>query len=367
VGISGLLLAAVLGLRVRVLDPSGAAVPKAAVTLQCAHARSHRAVTGSNGEAAFPAADAAACTLLVEARGFEPRPEPVIEPDATGLFELRLTLARREEKVTVGEDTRESLARERSFSQVLTPEEIASLPDDPEEMENELKRRAGPGAVLRVNGFSGGRLPPKSQIRQIRIQTNRFAAEYHEGGHPGIEIVTKPGLGGWRTAVGGGLRDGAWASDPPLASAGGRRPHTSAFTLDGPLRKDKTSLALQLQARNATDVYAVTALSPARPPPCIPPSRSSSQGASSMRGARPDRARVQHNTFDRDGVDRAASSLPSRAADDRTEDLLRLSTRASRGGLGHGTRLQLRREEITWTPETRATAIDVPARSGGAT
>jgi hypothetical protein len=90
VGISGLLLAAVLGLRVRVLDPSGAAVPKAAVTLQCAHARPHKAVTGSNGEAVFPAADAAACTLLVEARGFEPRPEPVIEPDASCLFAVRL-------------------------------------------------------------------------------------------------------------------------------------------------------------------------------------------------------------------------------------------------------------------------------------
>ena len=142
--LSFLLLAAVVGLRVRVLDPSGAAVPKAAVTLQCAPMRPHKAVTGSNGEAAFPVADASACTLLVEARGFEPHTEREMAPDASGLFTVRLTLARREEKVTVGDDTRESLARERSFSQVLTPEEIASLPDDPEEMENELSgARAG--------------------------------------------------------------------------------------------------------------------------------------------------------------------------------------------------------------------------------
>ena len=373
--ISGLLLAAVLGLRVRVLDPSGAAVPKAAVTLQCAQARSHKAVTGSNGEAVFPIADAAACTLLVEARGFEPRPEPVIEPDASGLFAVRLTLARREEKVTVGEDTRESLARERSFSQVLSPEEIASLPDDPEEMENELKRRAGPGAVLRVNGFSGGRLPPKSQIRQIRIQTNRFAAEYHEGGHPGIEIVTKPGLGSWRTAVGGGVRDGAWAADPPLASAGGAQSaQRFSFTLDGPLRKDRTSLALQLQARDATDVYAVTALSPDAPATVRPTQQKLDfQGRVEHAWGKSQtaRAEVQHNTFDRDGVGTGGLVLPERGyADDRTEDLLRLSNQGvTRGAWATDTRVQLRREEIRWTPETRATAIDVLGAfsSGGAT
>jgi len=370
-----LALLAAAALRVRVLDPSGAAVPKAAVTLQCPDARPRLAVTSTSGEVAFPVADAASCALRVDARGFEPFAESSAAADAGGLIAVRLALARREEKVTVGEDTRESLARERSFSQILTPEEIASLPDDPEEMEDELKRRAGPGAVLRVNGFSGGRLPPKSQIRQIRIQTNRYAAEYHEGGHPGIDIVTKPGLGSWRTAVGGSLRADDWSAPPPLASADGdQSAHRLSFTLDGPLRKDRTSLSLQIQSRDAADAAAVTALTPTAPATVrLTQQKLDLQGRIEHAWGKTQtaRAEVQRNTFDRDGVGTGGLVLPERGyADDRAEDLLRLSNQGiTLGAWATDTRLQVRREEITWTPETRAAAVDVLGAfsSGGAT
>ena len=370
-----LALLAAAALRVRVLDPSGAAVPKAAVTLQCPDARPRRAVTSTSGEVAFPVADAASCALRVDARGFEPFAESSATADAGGLIAVRLALARREEKVTVGEDTRESLAHERSFSQILTPEEIASLPDDPEEMEDELKRRAGPGAVLRVNGFSGGRLPPKSQIRQIRIQTNRYAAEYHEGGHPGIDIVTKPGLGSWRTAVGGSLRADDWSAPPPLASADGdQSAHRLSFTLDGPLRKDRTSLSLQIQSRDAADAAAVTALTPTAPATVrLTQQKLDLQGRIEHAWGKTQtaRAEVQRNTFDRDGVGTGGLVLPERGyADDRTEDLLRLSNQGvAFGAWATDTRLQLRREGVTWTPVLRETALDVLGTfsSGGAT
>ena len=57
---------------------------------------------------------------------------------------------------------------------------------------------AGPGAVLRVNGFRGGRLPPKGQIQQIRFRRNMFAADMHEPGFVSVDITTKPGLDNWR-------------------------------------------------------------------------------------------------------------------------------------------------------------------------
>ena len=53
---------------------------------------------------------------------------------------------------------------------------------------NPLEQMAGPGATFRVNGFTGGRLPPKSQIRQIRFRMNSFDAEYHEGGGFGVVL-----------------------------------------------------------------------------------------------------------------------------------------------------------------------------------
>ena len=88
--------------------------------------------------------------------------------------------------------------RGNSFTSELTPQEIAELPDDPDELQQVLDQMAGPGATMRVNGFTGGRLPPKSQIRSIRFRMNSFDAEYHEGGGFGIDIVTKPGMDDWK-------------------------------------------------------------------------------------------------------------------------------------------------------------------------
>ena len=78
------------------------------------------------------------------------------------------------------------------FSTVLSKEQIEALPDDPDEMEKVLKEMGGPGATIRVDGFRGGRLPPKSQIRSIRFSRDMFAAENHGGGMVFVDIVTQP-------------------------------------------------------------------------------------------------------------------------------------------------------------------------------
>jgi hypothetical protein len=54
---------------------------------------------------------------------------------------------------------------------------------------------AGPGAVIRIDGFEGGALPPKAMIRSIRIARDQFAAEFHSAGGVSIEIITQPGIG----------------------------------------------------------------------------------------------------------------------------------------------------------------------------
>ena len=53
---------------------------------------------------------------------------------------------------------------------------------------------AGPnGGQIYIDGFTGGQLPPKSSIREIRINQNPFSAEYDRLGYGRIEIFTKPG------------------------------------------------------------------------------------------------------------------------------------------------------------------------------
>ena len=70
---------------------------------------------------------------------------------------------------------------------------------DPDELASELQALAGPsagpnGGQIYVDGFTAGELPPKSAIREIRINQNPFSAEYDKLGYGRIEIFTKPGM-----------------------------------------------------------------------------------------------------------------------------------------------------------------------------
>ena len=122
--------------------------------------------------------------------------------------EVKLAIGRLAETVQVGRDPRERASDPRgdAFATVLGDAQIDELPDDPDEMEQALRDMAGPGAVLRVNGFRGGRLPPKSQIQQIRFRRNMFAADTHEANRL-LELLS-----------GVGVLDDAAADVSPLAA-----------------------------------------------------------------------------------------------------------------------------------------------------
>ena len=87
-----------------------------------------------------------------------------------------------------------------SFGTVLTRDEIEALSDDPATLQQQLQDMAGPGAVIRIDGFEGGALPAKAQIRSIRISRDQFAAEYHNAGGVFIADEGQPGFG--RTGAG---------------------------------------------------------------------------------------------------------------------------------------------------------------------
>src|SRR5205085_8500766 len=81
---------------------------------------------------------------------------------------------------------------------VIKGADLAALPDDPDDLADALQALAGPGAgpnggQIYIDGFTGGQLPPKESIREIRINQNPFSAEYDRLGFGRIEIFTKPG------------------------------------------------------------------------------------------------------------------------------------------------------------------------------
>src|ERR1700676_2171406 len=92
-----------------------------------------------------------------------------------------LTIQRVQTAVTVVQDRQQAAADRNgpSFGTTLTRDQIEALSDDPSILQQQLQDMAGPGAVIRIDGFEGGALPAKAQIRSIRIARDQFAAEYH--------------------------------------------------------------------------------------------------------------------------------------------------------------------------------------------
>ena len=102
-----------------------------------------------------------------------------------------ITVTTNENQVSVDPDSNGSAV-------VVKGADLDALSDDPDELSNELTALAGPaagpsGGQIYVDGFTGGQLPPKSAIREIRINQNPFSAQYDQPGFGRVEILTKPG------------------------------------------------------------------------------------------------------------------------------------------------------------------------------
>jgi hypothetical protein len=133
-----------------------------------------------------------------EFAGFETRRLPDVRIRAGENRQVMLLPVEGQKDAVVVRQDRQSAAadpRGPSFGTTLTREALEALSDDPDTLRQQLQDMAGPGAVIKVDSFEGGALPPKAQIRSIRISRDQFAAENHNAGGTQIEIVTQPGIG----------------------------------------------------------------------------------------------------------------------------------------------------------------------------
>src|SRR6185369_17735172 len=86
---------------------------------------------------------------------------------------------------------------------ILRGKDLDSLSDDPDQLAEDLKALAGGmegpnGTQFLVDGFTGARLPSKSSILEVRINSNPFAAEQDTLGFGRVEITTKAGAEGFK-------------------------------------------------------------------------------------------------------------------------------------------------------------------------
>ncbi len=249
-------------LRVTVLDQTEAALVIAQVAIVDGTGVERTAAVDERGVAVFENLTPGTFQVKATAESFRPIATPFNVRRGDNRTTLRLAVASIEQTVVV-QDQSAADRRDNGFTTTLTQEEIDSLPDDPDELADALARMAGPGAQIFVDGFRGGRLPPKDQIQQIRFHTNSFSAEYHEAGMIRVEVITKPGMGGWRGGSNFGFRDQSLNAKNAFAGEkGSEQMRRYMVNFSGPLAKGRTGLSLSFDGNSSYDSRTIVAQSP---------------------------------------------------------------------------------------------------------
>lgn len=186
----------------QVKDPSSAVVQNATVRVT-GGGQTRDAATDSTGHFTLSVLPGE-YSVSIAAPGFVDavRPKTIVTAGETASFDVVLQIAATAQQVSVqdsgGVGTVSVDPASNASALVLEDSDLDALPDDPDDLSAELTVMAGPsagpnGAEMFIDGFSGGQMPPKSSIREIRINSNPFAAEFDRPGFGRIQILTRPG------------------------------------------------------------------------------------------------------------------------------------------------------------------------------
>jgi hypothetical protein len=260
----------------QVVDTTGSAIPAADVTVNAGKNVAKKVQTDETGNFTVPGLAPGNYTVVISRFGFanfSTKPMAV-GAGKTQTLQVTLELQANKQEVTVASDAVGSVSVDPSNNAsqlVLKGADLDALPDDPDDLAADLQALAGPsagpnGGQIYIDGFTGGNLPPKSSIREIRINQNPFSAEYDQLGFGRIEILTKPGTDKLRGSVFFNDSDGVLNSRNPYLTSGKTPAFISKYYggyLSGALNK-KTSFFLDFNRREIDDngIVNATILSP---------------------------------------------------------------------------------------------------------
>jgi len=252
-----------------VSDISGDAIVGAKITATDPNGKTKNTVTNGQGSFHINGLAESRYVIRVEAAGFA-----VFESETINVgngiakpLKIRLKVKTVKEEVEVNEAGQISTnAGNNAGALVLKEEDLDALPEDPEDLENALKALAGgggpEGGQIYIDGFSGGRVPPKSSIREIRINRDPYSAEYDSsgGGRGRIEIFTKPGTSKFRGQVFMNFSDDVFdARNPFSINKASTQTKYYGGSFSGPIVKNKASFSLNLNNRDTSNGKTVTA------------------------------------------------------------------------------------------------------------
>ncbi len=233
-----------------IADPDDAVIPGATVTFSPASGKALIATSQDDGSYTLRGVPGGVYAVTVTMKGFSTFVKQGVRVPAAQPFTLDVKLAIQEQSQEVqvnAQSNQLSVDSDANASAtVIKDKDLDALSDDPDELSSELSALAGPasgpsGGQIYVDGFTGGQLPPKSSIREIRINQNPFSAQFDKIGYGRVEVFTKPGtdkIHGNYSIQGGDNHFNT--SNPFLGSANVQPPYHTLFMLGsvtGPINR----------------------------------------------------------------------------------------------------------------------------------
>jgi hypothetical protein len=259
-------------IRGQVTDPSGAVVMKVSVIATPAPGQPGQpkaATIGKDATWEIKGLVPGTYSVSAVAQGFAPFEQTNVQVTGSGVrqLDIKLEIQQEREEVNVsGEAPTISVAPENNASAVvISGKDLEALSDDPDELQTELQALAGPaagpnGGQIYIDGFTGGQLPPKDAILEVRVNQNPFSAEYDKLGYGRIEITTKPGFSQFHGNVFADGNDSAFNARSPFAVTEPAY-HTEFFngSIGGPITK-KASFFVDAFRRDIQNTSVVSAI-----------------------------------------------------------------------------------------------------------
>lgn len=256
-------------LRGQLKDILGAVIPAASVTVVNANGVEKK--TQTDGEGRYEISSLLAGTYTVRAfrEGFAPYENTSVEIVAgrTVIHDVAMMVGLKEENVEISSAGKNvSVDPDNNASAiVLKGKDLDALSDDPDQLAEDLRALAGGmegpnGTQFLVDGFTGGRLPSKSNILEVRINANPFTAEQDNLGFGRVEIITKAGSG---TFGGQGFvnfnDESLNARNPYAPNRASYQARLFGLTVSGPIVAKKSSYLFDYEERDIDENAIVNA------------------------------------------------------------------------------------------------------------
>ncbi|HEY7336967.1 MAG TPA: carboxypeptidase regulatory-like domain-containing protein [Bryobacteraceae bacterium] len=234
-------------LRGVVLDPSGAAIPNAAVEISGPNGAHQTGASNQAGSYSFLGLSSGAYTVRVTAPGFAPSETKLgLDGGRINTLDIHLKVAVDRQAVTVSDSQPAQIQIDPSQNAaqiVVQGKDLDFLSDNEDDLEADLLALAGPsagpgGGQIFLDGFSGGDIAGKQNIREVRVNANPFSAENDTAGFGRVDVITGSATDRLHGSAGVNVSDSALNARNPFSVS---KPPTQMrmfdVSLTGPLSK----------------------------------------------------------------------------------------------------------------------------------